>query len=132
MSRTQGFQSLQPAFPLRGGRVRGDKRGQASLEVIPSVSGYPASHLGRDAGAGVAAALQQQRQQGDPGDLASSYQEETARAEPQQSARLVQCGADNVRGAKPAISFPAAAAGASPRGSAGSRGPFLLYFHLCF
>lgn len=69
MSRTRGFQSFsssfQPALPLPGWRARGDKRGQASPEVIPGVSGRPASHLSEDGGAGIAAVLWQGWQQGD-------------------------------------------------------------------
>lgn len=96
VSRTRGFQSLssslQPALPLRGGRARGDKRGQASLEVIPGVSGRLASHLGGDVGAGVAAALRQERQQDGPEEPTSPCQEERACPEPQQSTCFVQCG----------------------------------------
>lgn len=99
------------------------------------MSGRPASHLGGDAGAGVAAVLWQGWQQCDPEDWASPYQEERAWPEPQQSTRFVQCGADDARWAKMAIlpPSPALQQGQEPAlGAALEDGSFLLYFLLCF
>lgn len=73
---------------------------------MPVMSGHPASHLGGDAGAGVATAFWWGQQQDGPEDPTSLCQEERARPELQQSTRFVQHGADNAGWAKLSISLP--------------------------
>lgn len=104
---------------------------------MPVMSGHPASHLGGDAGAGVATAFRWGRQQDGPEDPTSPCQEERARPELQQSTRFVRCGADNAGWAKLAILPPSPvlqqAQDPALGGSAVSPGgAFLLYFLLRF